>query len=640
MAHATAKARLRKIHAPAVAKAVQFEIVDPELPASSADKINCDDSADNVPPQAAAEMLAEAGCDIRDPAMPPGFRLGRRGMEKCIITKEGVEWFWFCGILTVLALVRDFSSRAWSLLVELVDADGRHHQLTLPRAMIINDSTTMRERLADAGLMMLATGAARTALATYLSLAEPRRRVTMVQQLGWHDKTFVLPDGAFGAPVGTEVCYQGGGSHNFREAGTLDEWQAMAGLIVGNSRIVLALCVAAAAPLLKLVDGESGGVHIFGASSTGKSTALVVAGSFWGGGGVRGNVMTWRSSDNAMEAVARGHCDSALMVDEIGQAEPRHVDGISYMIANGQGKSRGTRDGGARPAAQWRILMASTGEVTLADKLSEGGKKAKAGQLVRIVDVGLPDEGMGIFEHVPEQFASPAAFANYLQETSKRCYGTACRIWLHEIAEHYDTLAESVRDFIGGFVREHCPHGADGQVQRVAARFGMLAAAGELLTEMGIVPWGQGDATDSIACCLAAWIGQRGGIHSSESMMATEQVLERLDRFGTKHFDEWQKDVPGGGNLVARVQDRLGFRCNTKNGPEYWVTPRGWRNLCEGYDAKKVAQELIRRGIMEAGKNGKSSVVKRIPTCPDNERYYHVLPGAMTETDREHADAE
>jgi uncharacterized protein (DUF927 family) len=51
---------------------------------------------------------------------------------------------------------------------------------------------------------------------------------------------------------------------------------------------VLAISAAFAGPLLNLIDAESGGFHLRGASSIGKTTALVLAGSVWGGGGVKG----------------------------------------------------------------------------------------------------------------------------------------------------------------------------------------------------------------------------------------------------------------------------------------------------------------------------------------------------------------
>ena len=113
------------------------------------------------------------------------------------------------------------------------------------------------------------------------------------------------------------------------------------------------------------LGGEGGGVHLRGGSSIGKSTIMELAGSVWGGGGIRGFSSSWRSTDNALEATAVSHSDALLCLDEIGEADPRTVGAIAYMLANGIAKGRATRSGGARKIPTWRVLFLSTGEISL-----------------------------------------------------------------------------------------------------------------------------------------------------------------------------------------------------------------------------------------------------------------------------------
>jgi uncharacterized protein (DUF927 family) len=78
------------------------------------------------------------------------------------------------------------------------------------------------------------------------------------------------------------VKYHGprGTAHRYHEKGTLSEWKEKIGrLCIGNSRLVLALALAFVGALLKIVEQEPGGFHYRGPSSTGKTTALAVAGS-------------------------------------------------------------------------------------------------------------------------------------------------------------------------------------------------------------------------------------------------------------------------------------------------------------------------------------------------------------------------
>jgi putative DNA primase/helicase len=75
------------------------------------------------------------------------------------------------------------------------------------------------------------------------------------------------------------------------------------------------------------------------------------------------------------------------MLDELSQVQPREAGEIAYMLANGSGKLRANIKGEAREKATWRLLFLSSGEVTLAEHMTEGGKKARAGMEIRLVDI-------------------------------------------------------------------------------------------------------------------------------------------------------------------------------------------------------------------------------------------------------------
>ena len=93
---------------------------------------------------------------------------------------------------------------------------------------------------------------------------------------------FVLPDDCFGADERDILLLQSATAHehSFRQNGTLESWQEnVARYAIGNSRLVLAISAAFAGPLVGPCSAEGGGLHFKGASSTGKSTALHVAGS-------------------------------------------------------------------------------------------------------------------------------------------------------------------------------------------------------------------------------------------------------------------------------------------------------------------------------------------------------------------------
>src|SRR5262249_21133061 len=150
-------------------------------------------------------------------------------------------------------------------------------------------------------------------------------------------------------------------------------------------RLAFGISVAFAPPLMELVGETSGGVHYRGTSSIGKTTVLYMAGSVWGSGGMNGFTRTWRATSNGLEATAECHCDALLCLDELSQMDSREAGETAYMLSNGSGKSRARRDGSSRDAAQWRLLFLSTGEISLADKMNETGRQARAGQEIRLL---------------------------------------------------------------------------------------------------------------------------------------------------------------------------------------------------------------------------------------------------------------
>lgn len=588
-------------------------------------------------------LAADAGKHMRDhvPAVPEGFRLTEDGVEKFFPTKDGDgEWHPMCSPVAIMAHRRDFSSTGWALLVEVTDFAGNRHAVSVPRAML-GDGAALRDRLSHYGLQIRPTPAAKAGLAEYLSMANPARMVRFVTRIGWHGRAFVLPDQTFGMDGDEEVMLESSSTgHAFKVSGTLSEWQEhVARYAVGNSRLILAICAALVGPLLNLANAESGGVHFYGPSAVGKSTLLIVAGSVWGGGGVRGFIQSWRTTSNALEGKAQAQCDAFMALDELGEVEARDFQASVYMLGNSTGKARATRTGETRTAAEWRLFFASTGEIRAEAKMAEGGGRVMVGQQVRLLDCSaVPENGFGIFEEL-HGFASGAAMSKHLKEAATRYHGAACRAYLEQVVAASGVLPDLLRGCVRNFIDAHCPVGADGQVIRVAERFGLLAAAGELGAGMGILPWPEGEATAGAANTFDAWLATRGGHQAGELLMAVQQVKEHLERHAAKHFDNWLRGVPGGAYVEAKALDRWGFRAKVNGQSEFWASPSGFANLCAGYDSRAVAKELIRLGILKPGTDGKSSALVTIPG-EAKARYYHLVPGGAVDEQAEAADGE
>ena len=273
-------------------------------------------------------------------------------------------------------MTRDGDGHSWGKLLRWKDDDGREHRHAVGNEMLAGDGAEARKQLLDRGLYVANGKDARARFNAFLLLVTSPNRALATETVGWNGDAFVLPDECFGGKTGETLLLQSSTAHehSFRQAGTLEDWQEIPRLAYGNSRLVLATSMAFAGPLLGLCGEEGGGVHYVGPSSIGKTTALRVAAGVWGRGDMNGFVKSWRATANGLEGVCVNHSDTLLCLDEMAQITAKEAGEAAYMMSNGFGKSRSSRDGSARKPAKFRVLFLSSGEIGLADKVAEDGR--------------------------------------------------------------------------------------------------------------------------------------------------------------------------------------------------------------------------------------------------------------------------
>jgi uncharacterized protein (DUF927 family) len=542
-------------------------------------------------------------------------------------------------------------------LLRFNDRDGATQQVVVTRDLFAGEGAELRNVLARRGLFINPAKGAGAALCEYLARLASPKRARVVPRTGWHRidgvRVFVLPNEVFGKPP-VEVVYQPPLREPslFNTAGTLDEWRDMVGApCAGNSRLVLSVSAAFAAPLLDLVAEEGGGLHLRGASRTGKTTALRVAASVWGGeagAGAGAYIRQWRVTSNAVEGVAAAHSDTLLPLDELGQADARDVGGVAYMLANGQGKARMDRGAALRAPLRFRTLFLSTGEVGLCDKIAEAGGTMKAGQEVRLVD--LPADagvGLGLFEDL-HGAASAAEFTQALRDATARFYGMPAVTFLRYLMDRLEQDAElpaALRswqdEMVRGWLEAHADAG--GQVRSVARRFALVAIAGELATEAGITGWDPTESSDAAELCFRAWLAERGTAGAREDAQAVVQMRKFIALNGPSRFEEWRNPEPAADAMGVdpdatppverfRAVKRAGWRRWTRDGAAraawvYYVLPDGMHEALEGLDYKPAIKVLVNRGFVVPGGAGKSSQSVNPPGHPQARVY--VLYGSI-----------
>jgi len=591
-------------------------------------------------PEPKAKATAKRPVKSKNDLMPGGFRLTSEGV---FYASDDGEARPVCSPLEILARTRDDKGQNWGLLVEFDDPDGAKKRWNIPARTMTGDfGKDVLGPLVDMGLRLAGSRSGRNArndLQSYLGGFDSAQRARLVTRLGWHDSAFLLPEQQVGAHSEHLHFYEAGSQlPPISEAGTLEQWQEQIGaLCVGNHRLAFVVGVAFAGPLLHMLGHESGGFHLYGDSSGGKTTHLQVAASIYGGPRL---VRSWRSTDNALESIAAAHSDGLLVLDEIGMCDPRIIGETVYMLGNGTGKARANDRGQAgRQVQEWRLLFLSTGEKTLAQHMAEANKELKAGMEVRMLAVPADaSKGLGMFDAL-NGFEDAAALADALKARVTKFYGTPLTAFLTALCEPGKRHGWSaiLRRTLEGFIAQSLPASASGQAHRAAARFGLAAAAGELATAMGITGWPDGTATTAARVCLNAWMNERGGAGNFEGDAILARLRQVIERFGESRFTRWESAAAKIDEHGPRTIDRLGFRKTLEHGlgdslhttNTYYVLPEAWRSeIFRGMNINAVNKELLQRGVLEPSSDGKASSLVRLPGLGQQRCYIvKTIPG-------------
>jgi uncharacterized protein (DUF927 family) len=305
---------------------------------------------------------------------------------------------------------------------------------------------------------------------------------------------------------------------------------------------------------------------------------------------------------------------------------------------------RMNRDTSSRPVATWRTLYLSSGEISLATKIQEDGRhKVKEGQQVRTLDIpAKASDELGLFEDL-HGASGGREFADGIKNAAAKYYGTPIRAFLTYLAKNVNEVTAGLSLTKADFLAKHVPEGADGQVERAANRFALVAAAGELAAACGVLPWEPGEAINGATACFNAWLDQRAaGIGAGEIAAATAQIQKFFEAHGESRFTEWRADTPKGNFLDDDLDsheprptiNRAGVKRKTPQGlTEFFVFPETFKTeLCAGFDAKSVAQELVKRNLLVPGEKNKTAPKVRLPGI-GQARVYHFNPEILANTE-------
>ncbi|WP_312838655.1 DUF927 domain-containing protein [Pantoea piersonii] len=522
-----------------------------------------------------------------------------------IINRES----WLCSPLQVIGTGRDDKDQFLILRWQAWGSDSETTQ-AIPLADI-GEREGWRT-LKAGGVNVTTKNGLRAILADWLQRNGSREVWRVAHATGWQCGAYIMPDGEIIGTPDKPVLFNGRSSAaaGYTSRGSAESWRNSVGaLAAGNYSMMTGIAAALAAPLIGLAGTDGFGIHFYEQSSAGKTTTANVASSLYGNPDQLR--LTWYGTALGLANEAAAHNDALMPLDEVGQgADPVSVSQSAYALFNGVGKLQGAKEGGNRDLKRWRTVAISTGEMDLETFIAMAGRKAKAGQLVRLLNIPL-SKAMRFHQHV-----NGKQHADALKDAWQNHHGAAGREWIKWLAGNQQQAVEAVREAEARW-RGLIPAEYGEQVHRVGARFAILEAA--LLLGRVITGWDEQTCRDAVQHSYNAWV-REFGTGNKEHQQIIAQCEAFLNANGYSRFAPFPYDPQS-----LPIRDMAGYRANGNHDDDpivFYTFPATFeQEIASGFNPKQFARVLVESGMMTPPASGRG-YQRKSPRI--NKRQYNV----------------
>lgn len=557
--------------------------------------------------------------------IPDGFELDSEGVHK--ISHQGHRQK-ICGPLWVDAKTRDISGKGWGQHLSWINQDGRMCECSFPSQQLHERGLSpVIRRLADEGLQIIPSR--ENDLLKYIGSFNSTERINSTAQTGWlttsnSSLTFVLPHKVISTDENLSVAFQpeqfSPSADSLHSKGSQKQWQAqVARYCQGNPVLMFSICAALTPALLKFVEMDCFGIHLYGKSSQGKTTTLQVAASTWGNGAdpaasPQSNIQRWNTTANALEGIAAAHNDGFLALDEMGTFSGPDFGPVVYNLMGGQGKARMNDRAGMQRIRTWRLVALSTGEISIQEKIEESGRKAKAGQLNRFLDIPVSDR---IIQN--SHGMTPGKLSDELKEACGRCYGVLGPVFIECIVNSsadFNAAQGKIKHLMNEYTAQLTGSiELESHQKRGLKRFGLICAAAHLAIDFKLLPWTRNEAINAITDIANTWLAA----NTSDAMRGILSVRSFILQHQDSKFRTAQEQTYSSSPLV---HDIAGYFIPGKR--LYALTPEGFKRACGGLDPRTVADALDKNGLLFKNERNRMMAKLSIPETSNRLRVYAV----------------
>ena len=519
-----------------------------------------------------------------------------------------------CPAFSILGKVVDVDGRNPGYLIEFDSLLGKKQQAVLPIAAM-NSPDRIFKVLADAGFNFPQDDIKSriSAVCMYLESYCPSDVLHFrVIRDGW----MTGPDGKL-IYVFNDKAYGGNSTglrvfrtmpHDQVAKGSSVEWIALNKQLGDEPIAVLVACAALSSVLLFPFGIESILLFLIGSSGTGKTAGLRYASSFFD---APNSLLTWAGTDNGIEAAALQRQHKPLVIDEVGQATHQQFEKLSYLLTNAAGKLRANTLGNSVVPQQTHSVVISAGEIAPLDLMETKGRRAKQGQVTRLIAIPAVMKH-GVWNSLGEH-QDGAAKTHYLLREIDRVHGIAgrqfCKLVAGRIKQYKSLFAAVSEDFAKEICMEIHDGGKDGTPRRVLRHFALFAFAGLLAIEHKILPWSEMQVFNAMRVAYLRWHEEYKIRQPKTANCLLEPIrlfLESQRGSKFKPLDTWRVDHAG---TVA------GFEHKFRDGEECFLFYPAFfsSQLCGEQPEALILGALKDAGYLRTGSRGVPSIQVNMP---------------------------
>jgi hypothetical protein len=505
----------------------------------------------------------------------------------------------------------------------------------------------MCDRLNKLNAHLITSQARNELLGRIQSLGAQKPTFSVVTTVGWTGNMFVRPDGCIGkSSLPTEVYLSEIKSEllsKYRASGNLKAWIEIPDLARGNTRLMLALSLAAVGPIGDVLDVEQVGVQLFGKAASGKTSVSKAASSFWGMHCQRARASshgfgeTWNHTLNNLEPVAVAHNHAFLLLDETrvassGQNQPRVdviVDAVMRLEKSTEKGRLNTQD----DQRSWWVPVLSTSNLSLDDLAKQGKFALDDAHRGRLIDVPMPHDS-NIYEDL-HGFSDKSAFSKYLFNIAQQHHGLASIKFLRRLVEWRVRDQADLVEWLE-CRREHYLSRArnlncgDRDLTRIHGKFATIYAAGRLGIKFGLFPWRNGELCDALLQCEQAHIDHVMKYLPQNQEVDTVDKFRDILRESRPGFVDLRKGLLGSSE---NPNDFVGFISQHQGKNEFLFTEQQLGMIVKGLVSTHRLKETLHAAgflrVTRGGAQGLRFVVKRLLVQKCDRQYVVAVRAAI-----------